>query len=151
MVVGLGETYVPAFALAAGLGAVATGLIATLPMLAGAVFQLVTPFGVRWLRSYRRWVVLCAVAQALSFAPLVAGAARGQIALAWVAFATVAYWSFGMATGPAWNAWVTALVPPEIRARFFARRARRAHMALFLSILVGGLLLQWGDAHGSAL
>jgi hypothetical protein len=58
--VGLGETYVPAFALAVGLGEVVAGLIATLPMLAGAVFQLVTPWAVRHLRSYRRWIVLCA-------------------------------------------------------------------------------------------
>ena len=137
--VGLGETYIPAFALAAGLGEVAAGLIATLPMLAGAVFQLVTPFAVRQLHSYRRWVVVCAALQGLALAPLAIGALRGQIALAWVAFATVAYWSFGMATGPAWNAWVTTLVPPEIRKRFFARRARLCHAALFAAMLVGGL------------
>ena len=61
--VGLGETYIPAFVLAAGLGEVAAGLIATLPPLAGAVFQLVTPLAVRHLHSYRRWVVACAALQ----------------------------------------------------------------------------------------
>jgi hypothetical protein len=58
--VGLGETYIPAFVLAAGLGEVAAGLIATLPPLVGAVFTLVTPVAVRTLHSYRRWVVACA-------------------------------------------------------------------------------------------
>src|SRR5215831_21338755 len=57
VMVGLGEAYVPAFALALGQGATAAGLLATLPLLAGACFQLVTPVAVRWLRSYRRWVV----------------------------------------------------------------------------------------------
>ena len=79
VMVGLGETYIPAFVLAAGLGEVAAGLIATLPPLAGAVFQLVTPFAVRHLHSYRRWVVACAALQALALAPLAMGGWRGQI------------------------------------------------------------------------
>ena len=151
VMVGLGETYIPAFVLAAGLGEVAAGLFASLPPLAGAVFQLVTPFAVRHLHSYRRWVVACAALQALALAPLAIGGWRGGIGLAAVAAATAAYWSFGMATGPAWNAWVTTIVRPEIRKRFFARRARLCHAALFLAMLVGGLALQWGDEHGSEL
>ena len=142
--VGLGEAYVPAFVLAVGLGELVAGMIATLPMLAGALFQLVTPRAVRRLRSYRRWVVACAVLQALSFVPLVAGAWAGRIGLVWVCAATVGYWAFGMATGPAWNAWVTSLVPPETRTRFFARRTRAGHAALLAAIMAGGLALEWG-------
>jgi hypothetical protein len=115
------------------------------------VFQLVTPFAVRHLHSYRRWVVACAALQALALAPLAVGGWRGQIGLVAVAIATAAYWSFGMATGPAWNAWVTTIVRPDIRRRFFARRARLCHAALFLAMLIGGLALQWGDEHGSEL
>src|SRR5204862_3914833 len=121
VMVGLGETYIPAFVLAAGLGEVAAGLLATLPVLAGAVFQLVTPFAVRHLHSYRRWVVTCAALQGLALAPLAIGGARGHIELAWVVAATVAYGTFGMATSPAWNAWVPTLVPTEIRRQVFAR------------------------------
>jgi hypothetical protein len=151
VMVGLGETYIPAFVLAAGLGAVAAGLLATLPPLAGAVFQLVTPFAVRHLHSYQRWVVACAALQALALAPLALGGWRGQISVVAVAIATAAYWSFGMATGPAWNAWVTTMVRPDIRKRFFARRARLCHIALFLAMMIGGLALEWGDEHGSEL
>jgi hypothetical protein len=151
VMVGLGETYIAAFVLAAGLGEVAAGLIATLPPLAGAVLQLVTPLAVRHLHSYRRWVVACAALQALALAPLAVGGWRGQIGIVAVAIATTAYWSFGMATGPAWNAWVTTIVRPEIRKRFFARRARLCHIALFIAMLTGGLALQWGDEHGSEL
>ena len=45
VMVGAGESYIPAFALAAGLGEITAGLVATLPMLVGAAFQLVTPGG----------------------------------------------------------------------------------------------------------
>jgi MFS family permease len=151
VMVGLGETYIPAFVLAAGHGEVAAGLIATLPVLGGAVFQLVTPFAVRRLHSYRRWVVACASLQGLALAPLAIGGARGHIELAWLALATVAYWTFGMATGPAWNAWVTTLVRSEIRKQYFARRARLCHAALFAAMLAGGLALQWGKERGSEL
>ena len=75
VMVGLGESYVPAFALALGFGAVSASLLATLPMLAGGVIQLITPAAIRRLGSYRRWVVLCAQLQALSFAPHGGGAA----------------------------------------------------------------------------
>jgi MFS family permease len=137
--VGLGETYVPAFALAVGLGDVTAGLVATLPVVAGGIFQLVTPWGVARLASYRRWVVACAVGQALSFVPLVAGALLGRLSLAWMFLATCAYWAFGMATGPAWNAWVGAVVPQERRAGFFARRARWGQAALLVAFGVGGV------------
>ncbi|MCB9871847.1 MAG: MFS transporter [Planctomycetes bacterium] len=144
LMVGMGETYIPAFAIAAGFGEVVAGLVATLPMLAGAVVQLATPWGVRRLGSYRRWVVLCAVLQAFTFVPLIAGAAHGAIALPWLAVATIGYWAFGMATGPAWNTWVTSLVPAELRVRYFARRTGLAQGALLLAVVGGGLLLHWG-------
>ncbi len=149
--VGLGESYVPAFALAVGLGEVVSGLVATVPMLAGACLQMVTPAAVRRLGSYRRWVVLCARLQALSFVPLIVGAALGKVGLLWVGVATVAYWAFGMSTSPAWNAWVTSLVPLEMRARFFARRARAAHAAVLGGLVVGGLALEHGRGHGVEL
>src|ERR1700722_18533637 len=45
VMVGTGETYLPAFVLAAGLGEVIAGLIASLPQLAGGVTQLICSRG----------------------------------------------------------------------------------------------------------
>jgi MFS family permease len=143
--VGLGETYVPAFALAAGHGDLAAGLVATLPMLAGAVLQLATPVGVRRLGSYRAWVVTCARLQAASLLPLAVWALLGRIPLPWLFVAASAYWGFGMSTMPAWNAWVGALVPSYLRARFFARRTRFAQAALFAALVAAGAILQRGS------
>ena len=148
--VGAGEAYVPAFVLAAGHGDVAAGLVATLPMLAGALLQLATPWGVARLRSHRRWVVLAATGQALAFAPLCLGALLGKIGLAWIFLAAAAYWGFGMATGPAWNTWVDDLVPTRIRPRFFAARNRAQQAMLFLGLAAGGALLHWQRGRSSA-
>jgi MFS family permease len=144
--VGLGETYVPAFALAAGHGDLVAGLVATLPMLVGAVLQLATPAGVRRTGSHRSWVVACARLQAASLLPLAVWALLGRIPLWWLFAATSAYWAFGMSTTPAWNAWAASLVPSYLRARFFARRTRYAQASLLVALLVGGVVLDRGEA-----
>lgn len=140
--VGFGESYFPAFALALGFGSVTAGLIASLPMLFGSVLQLVTPAAVGLLNSHRRWVVLCAGLQAASFIPLIAGALAGEMQI-WVLYLAVSlYWGLGMSTGPAWTAWATTLVPIPLRARFFARRAAAGQAALVVALLASGAVLQ---------
>jgi MFS family permease len=147
VMVGIGESYIPAFALAAGLGEITAGLVATLPMLVGAVFQLVTPAAVRRLGSQRRWAVFCASAQAASFAPLVWAALAGHLSRPVLFFAAALYWGFGMATASAWNTWMTQIVPRRVRSRFFAVRARWCQVAVLAGLMAGGAALQiWSDA-----
>jgi MFS family permease len=146
LMVGSGGTYLAAFALALGLSAHIAGLVASVPLLAGAVLQPVSPLGVRWLRSYRRWVIVCAAAQALSFAPLVLATLLGHLS-GW-GLITIAslYWAAGMATGPAWNTWVGEIVPRFVRARYFASRARYCQASILTGLVgIGALLHATGD------
>jgi hypothetical protein len=99
VMVGVGETYLVPFALALGIAAGQASLLATLPVLAGSLLQLAAPAGVRRLGSYRRWVVGCAVLQALCFVPLVAAALSGAASPLALFVVGAAYWGFGMATG----------------------------------------------------
>ncbi|MFM8890832.1 MAG: hypothetical protein ACKOTB_04250, partial [Planctomycetia bacterium] len=103
LMVGCGETYIPAFALALGLGPVAAGMTASLPVLVGAIFQLVTPLGVAWLGTNRGWCIACTAVQALSFIPFATWAFRGHASLPELLVAASVYWSAGMAGAPAWN------------------------------------------------
>jgi MFS family permease len=145
VMVGTGETYLAAFALALGLGDVVAGIVATGPLLAGAVLQLVSPYAVSRLGSHRRWVVWCAALQALSFVPLVIAALVGSLSsLGLLAIATF-YWGAGMAAGPAWNTWVGTLVPRSLRSRFFARRSRAGQVAVLAGLLAGGAILHQGE------
>lgn len=140
--VGSGEAYFAAFALAIGLSEVTAGLVAALPMLTGSLLQLASPWAVRRLGSIRAWVVGCAMVQALSFGPLLAGAIAGEMP-AWAMFAAVAlYWGSGMATGPAWSSWITTIVPAPVRAHYFARRSRRAQYGVVGGLVGTGVLLQ---------
>ncbi len=151
VMVGIGENYLPAFALALGMGEIVSGLIACVPLLAGAMLQLVSPFGVRRLGSYRRWVSACAAVQAASFLPLVIAAVAGAIPVWFLFVAAGVYWGGGMSAGPAWSAWVTGLVPTPIRSRFFARRNRMSQLGVLIGFVGGGIALQYGHAIGRAL
>src|SRR5690606_14908808 len=60
--------------------------------------------------------------------------------------AAVVYWAANLATGPAWNTWVTTLVPVRMRARYFAGRSRITQVGTLAGLLAGGLPLQmWAD------
>ncbi len=148
MMVGLGETYFSAFALALGLGEVYTGLLASLPMLVGSLLQLASPWGVRQFRSHRRWVILCSALQAVCFLPLIGAAWFGQIDRVSLMLVASVYWAASLGGGPAWNSWIGTVVPVSIRPTFFARRSRLNQAMTCVGFLTGGFALQFGKQWG---
>jgi MFS family permease len=148
VMVGCGETYIPAFALELGMGPVAAGMTATVPVLAGACLQLVTPWGVRLVGTNRGWVIGCTLLQAASFIPMLVWAITGTAALWQLLVAASLYWSAGMAGAPAWNAWMGTMIPEKMRTPYFAQRNRLGQFAAFAGFVCGGLVLQWGESRG---
>lgn len=142
VMVGISETWLPAFVLARGMSPLVAGLIATVPLLLGSVLQLMTPLLLRRFGSPRRFVVSAAATQAGSLLGLVAMALVPSLP-DWLVFvpATI-YWAAGLSTGPAWNTWVEALVPAHVRAGFFARRSRLCHLGVLTGLVAGGLMLR---------
>lgn len=151
LMVGCGETYIPAFALALGLGPVAAGMMASVPVLVGAIVQLITPLAVARLGTNRGWVIACTTVQSLSFVPFAVWAIRGHATLAELLFAASVYWSAGMAGAPAWNTWMGTLIPEGMRTAYFANRSRLGQFGVFIGFVLGGLMLQWGEARGVTL
>jgi len=143
--VGLGETNFPLFALALGKAPATAGLLATVPQLIGALLQLCAPWGVERIGSPRRWIMLCATIQCLSFAPMVVAALVGEMST-WLLFAVASlYWAVNLGAAPAWNTWIGALIPRAIRSGYFGMRSRIYQSAILVSLLVGGLVLALGD------
>ncbi len=151
VMVGCGEHYIPAFALALGFGPVATGLTASAPLFVGAVLQLVTPLAVRRMGTNRGWVVATTAVQAISFLPLIWWALRGHAEPWELLIAVSIYWSAGMAGAPAWNAWMGTLIPERMRTPYFAHRSRLGQFAVLAGFVAGGLLLEWGKRRGVLL
>jgi len=148
VMVGIGETYLPAFVLALSASQVACGLVSTVPMVMGAMLQLCAPWAVRRLGSYRRWVVLAAVAQVLGFIPLLVAAVVGSMSVTTIFLVVAIYWATGMASGTAWNAWAGTLVPERIRAPYFARRTRFSQLGVMAGLAAGGIVLELGKGWG---
>lgn len=147
---GSGEWQFVLFALAIGLSEVASGLVATIPVLAGAILQVLTPWGVRKSGSIRRWVWINAAIQAGMLGVLSVAAFNGGLP-GWGLYLVIAgYWASGYMTGPPWTAWVTSLVPSGVRATFWVNRSRWIQGALGLG-LGAGLVLQWGESAGMPL
>ncbi len=120
---GAGEWQFVLFALAIGMGEVASGLVATVPMFLGAILQLVTPWGAKRIGSLRRWTWMCAGVQTLSLVLLAVAAWLGSMP-GWLLYGTISlYWASGYMTGPTWQTWFTTLVPRRIRPMFWARRS----------------------------
>jgi MFS family permease len=149
VMVGCGEAYFVAFALAVGMGELRAGLLSSVPLLAGALLQLASPWAVRKLGSHKRWVVMTAGLQALSFVPLAVAAFFGQMP-AWLLFVCVGlYWAFNLGSAPAWNTWIGTVVPTSVRAKYFASRTRAAQAVMLVSLVGAGLILHFGR-HGDS-
>ena len=138
--IGFGETYFPAFALLLGATPFQVGVIATVPILVGAAFQLVATVAAHRIGD-RLWVIGSAALQAVVFFPI-AWLARSRdggfpLLFAWVCV----YWMLNLGLGPAWNAWMGRMIPPLIRSRYFGRRSVAVQSLMFLSLLAGGFLI----------
>ena len=151
VMVGCGETYFSAFALALGLGPVAAGMVAAVPVLLGALLQLAAPLAVARIGSNRRWVIACTLVQAACFVPLVWWAIRGEARLWELLAAASIYWSAGMGGVPAWTDWMATLVPDQLRTPYFAHRNRLGQFGVFLGFMVSGIVLQVGESRGAVL
>lgn len=139
----VGETYFPAFALAAGLGVLASGWVVTFPLLLGAVLQLFIPRFLARTRSHRRWVVRFTILQGLAVLPLVYFSIVGNISMEIMFGCAVLYWTTGMLAGPVWNTWLSHIIPSRAYTGFFARRTRQMQIGSCFGFLTGGLLLHW--------
>jgi MFS family permease len=145
LMVGVGETYLAAFALATGASDVLAGLLSALPMVAGGALQLVAPSAMHRASSYRSWIVMWAGLQAASFLPLVIAALVGAAPPLLLFACAGLYWGAGLATAPAWNAWMTQLVPARIRGSYFGARQSAAQMGVLAGLVSGGLLLHGAE------
>lgn len=138
--VGLGESFLSAFVLARGYSAFAASMISTAPLFVGAILQLFAPYGIRKFGSYRRWVLFTASTQTLTLFAL-AFATRFAVSYSAIFAVVSIYWASALATGPAWNAWLSQIIPPKVRTHFFSHRSRWSQLFTFLGLALGGFVL----------
>lgn len=147
LMVGWGEQYLTPLALAFGVPEAYSGLVYTLPFLAGGMLQLGVPLLTRAIGSYRPVVVLLCGIQAATLLGLSGAAWCGGLPLPLLALLLWLYWGAGLGTGPGWLTWMDTLIPAPIRARFLAHRTLVARVTMGLSMLLSGWILEtWSQA-----
>jgi len=139
---GASETYLGALAVELGHRDVALSLLGTVPLLCGALAQLASPRLVRAIGSEKRFVVTCVVLQALAHLGFLAIAISGSTSLPALLATKTFYWTSGMVIGPAWNTWMSRLVPAKLRAPYFARRNMTTHAAMLVAFFGSGFVLE---------
>jgi MFS family permease len=141
LMVGVGESYLPAYVLSIGMGEVFAGILASLPLVSGAVLQLFTPKLLHKVHSHKYWVVLSASLQAMAFLPLIYFSLT-RAPNFWTLFTILTlYWGAGFSAGAAWTFWMGHLVPDKQSAKYFSFRTKIAQIGVLLGIVGGGVAL----------
>lgn len=138
---GLGENYLSAMAVFMGFTALQISILNSLPQLVGAFAQLATHSLTRAFSSMKVFVVSLSLVQSFMWIVLIyiiSQTSSYTVILSW----SVTYYAISSIIGPAWISWMGYLVPLRIRANYHANRNRIIHFIIFISILVGGLILK---------
>ncbi|HEX2735933.1 MAG TPA: MFS transporter [Polyangiaceae bacterium] len=139
---GVGESYQAPLAVELGHQGTALAVLASVPVLLGAVGQLATAPLTTWIGTRRRFVASGALLQALSHAGFAWLALTHSPSLFGFLALRVVFSLAGMMIAPAWGAWMATLVLEEQRQRFFAWRSALVQLVLLGCFVLGGQHLQ---------
>ena len=152
VMIGIGETYLSAFALFLRASMPQIGLLASLPPLLASLVQLFSA----WLgrrTGHRKVIVLTgATVQALAWLPLISLPILFHDHAVPILIACVVLYQCGAhLSTPQWGSLMGDIVPVRRRGRFFARRTRIVSLVTFISLIAGGLALQYSTGRESTL
>jgi MFS family permease len=148
---GLGESYLGPLGVELGHQGTALAVLASVPVLCGALTQLFTAQLSALAGSRRRFVALGALLQAISHAGFAWLALTNNSSLTVFLALRIAFYVSGMAIAPAWGGWMASLVIEQQRQRYFAWRSAVVQLVLMASFMGAGAYLQRNSAHGDRL
>jgi MFS family permease len=151
VMVGVTESYLGALAVELGHRDATLAILATVPLVCGALAQLLSAPLVERFGGPRRFVVAGATVQAATHLAFLLIAATDERRVLPLLVAKIAYWVAAMSVAPAWNSWMTLLTENIPRARYFAWRSAALQGCLLCAFVSAGFHLDGARAAGSAL
>jgi len=153
VMMGVGESYLTAFAISIGASATEIGYLATTPLLVGSLLQLVSPAAIQRVGSRRRLVVWAAALQGAVYLPLAYLAYRAETVTAaspvWILIAlAIVYQSALLFLAPAWQSWMGDLLGRGDKGHYLGRRNLTSGAVQFVVFLATGALLNVSAAQG---
>lgn len=147
--IGSAESYFSAFAIFLRASATQIGVLAALPPLLGALFQLSSAWLGRRIGRRREIIVAGALLQAGVLLPLaLLPLAFPDLAVPLLIGCAVIYFIGPNLGSPQWGSLMGDLVPESRRGRFFALRTRLSSLANFSALLGAGFVLEGFDLLG---
>lgn len=149
VMMGIGETYLSAFALFLKASTPQIGLLSSLPPLLGSLAQILSAVLGRTFGLRKPIMLVGAGLQAFAWLPIMLlPLLFPEAAVPLLITAVVIYHCGAHLAAPQWASLMGDLIPMKTRGRFFARRTRIISLVTFLSLAAGGLLLNESSAAG---
>lgn len=142
MMMGMGETYLSAFAIFLGVQSLAIGWLASLPLLIGSLAQLFSINLINRLLYRKKIVVIGASLQACMWPLffLLPYFIREKASIFLILLGCF-YYGLAHLIAPPWNSWMGDLVPGEKRGRYFGYRNQLRSIYELTSFILAGLIL----------
>lgn len=137
---GIAESNFSAFAVFLSATAAQVGWLTSIQQLSSCGMQLWTEKLIGLFKSRKRLVLFCVMIQITALILLVAGTIADWGIGSFCAL-SIAYTAFGSLSSPAWNSWISDLLPARRRGTCFALRNQRTHPASFIALVAGGCIL----------
>lgn len=143
MMVGFGESFFSAFAVFLKATNMQLGLLGSLPQAIGSLSQFFSDRLIKLFGSRKKFVCAGVLLEALMYIPIALVFFLGELRVYHLIIFISVYWVLGMVLNPAWSSWMGDLVGEKERGAYFGRRNKIAGFASFVSLLVGGYILQY--------
>lgn len=145
LMVGIGETYLVAYALHLGVSERKAAIIGILPLVLGSVLQFPVLRIFRLLKNYRKMMVSFSAMQGI----FLLSTCLAQLEILhryqfeFLFFCSTGYWTLALAAGPTWNAWLGQLINQNEQKSFFLLRNACLHAATLFSLITAGAVLHF--------
>jgi MFS family permease len=152
VMIGIGETYLSAFALFLKASTPQMGLLASLPSLLASLVQLFSAWLGRWTGQRKAIVLIGASVQALAWLPLIVlPILFRDYAVPLLIACVVLYHCGAHLAAPQWSSLMGDIVPDRRRGRFFALRTSIVSIVTCIALMIGGLTLHVSSARDATL
>lgn len=138
----IAEKFLVPFALVLQASSLAISILSTLPQLLGALTQLFSVKILHTFSSRKKLIAACMFLQSIIWLPLfLIPSLFPRLGVASLIVAYCLFYMFGGFFIPAWTSWIVALVPEDLRGRFFGRKHQLAGRYGFIAAAIAGYIL----------
>ena len=142
-----GSIFLPAFALLLMAGDLTIGFLASIPFFA-TIAQILGSVIVEKYHQRKKTALVMALISRILWLPVIVLTyflfdQNRELLLTLVIVLIIIHHFFGSVSGVAWLSWMSSLVPPVIRGRFFGLRNSFLGIVTIVATMVGGIFLDW--------